>query len=204
MMYTVELLIDTTKYDRRELANRFFALAHVHNVCVSHTKKLINSLKTNKKYQNALTEYIKLNESKPSTKSDKEKKQKRKKELSDIMNQIRYEIGLTKTGLESYMKVCGSQFSKMLASSQVQKEVDNVWNGVQKVLFSTGKTIHYKKVRDFNTLPSKSLKNGIKFDKNTYTIEYLGLNLKCKISKYNLEDVYLFESLEIELLPLTQ
>ena len=196
MMYTVELLIDTTKYDRRELANRFFALAHVHNVCVSHTKKLINSLKTNKKYQNALTEYIKLNESKPSTKSDKEKKQKRKKELSDIMNQIRYEIGLTKTGLESYMKVCGSQFSKMLASSQVQKEVDNVWNGVQKVLFSTGKTIHYKKVRDFNTLPSKSLKNGIKFDKNTYTIEYLGLNLKCKISKYNLEDVYLFESLE--------
>ena len=62
MMYTVELLIDTTKYDRRELANRFFALAHVHNVCVSHTKKLINSLKTNKKYQNTLTEYIKLNE----------------------------------------------------------------------------------------------------------------------------------------------
>lgn len=62
MMYTVELLIDTTKYDRRELANRFFALAHVHNVCVSHTKKLINSLKTNKKYQNALTEYIKLNQ----------------------------------------------------------------------------------------------------------------------------------------------
>ena len=81
MMYTVELLIDTTKYDRRELANRFFALAHVHNVCVSHTKKLINSLKTNKKYQNALTEYIKLNESKPSTKSDKEKKTKTEKRI---------------------------------------------------------------------------------------------------------------------------
>ena len=80
-MHTVELLIDTTKYDCKELANRFFALAHVHNVCVSHAKKLLNSLKTNKKYQDALAEYIKLNESKPKTKSDKEKNKKQKKRI---------------------------------------------------------------------------------------------------------------------------
>lgn len=195
-MHTIELLINTTKFDRKELSTRFFMLAHVHNVCVKHARKLLNSLKTNKQYQDALKEYRELKESKPKTKEEKENTKKRKKELSTIMSDIRKEIGLTEYGLQSYLKICGKQFNKRLASTQIQKEATSVWKGVNKILTGNGKTLHYKKVRDFDTLPSKNMKNGIKFNKDTFEIEYLGLEMKCKISKYDLEDLYIWESLE--------
>ena len=190
-MHTVQLKLDTTKYDKCILANRFFALFHVHNVCVKRAIKLLNRLNNDKYYQTCLKEYIELNKKDKRTSVEN----KRRKHLSNEMKRIRQSIGLSETELQSYMKVCGKQFNKKLSSSQIQKEVTRVYQGVEKILFSNGKRLHFKCARDFDTLPGKNPTNGIIFDKNTMSIKYLELEMKCKLPKKDDDFDYIMESL---------
>ena len=94
------------------------------------------------------------------------------------MSSFRQGMGLTEAGLQSYIKVCGKQYKKLLSYQQVQKEASNVWRGVEKVLFGNGKQLHFKKNRYFTTISGKTNTNGAKFDKATLTVNWLGLSKK--------------------------
>lgn len=59
-MHTVQLLLKPTAYEQRELERRFHALAHIHNVCVSHAKKLLCRLLHDWEYQAWRDEYLSL------------------------------------------------------------------------------------------------------------------------------------------------
>ena len=59
-MYTVTLLLNTTKYDEQQIERRFHALSHIHNVCVKHAISLLQRLKFDKEYQECLAKYIEL------------------------------------------------------------------------------------------------------------------------------------------------
>ena len=49
-MHTVQLLLNTSKYERYEIDRRFHALAHLHNVCVKHARKCMIRLQHDKRY----------------------------------------------------------------------------------------------------------------------------------------------------------
>ena len=152
-MHTLQLPLKTTSYDNHQIVRRFHAVSHIHNVTVKHAIKLMNQLKHDKVYCSYLSEYASIKKKEKLSSADK----KRLKALSKLMSDIRLPIGLSEYGLQSYIKVCAKQYTKLLSSQQVQKEVTRVWRGVEKVLFSNGKKLHFKKYMNFDTVDRKSV-----------------------------------------------
>ena len=212
-MHTLRLKLETNKREESIINRRFYAISHIHNVLVKHAKKLLITLEHDKQYQSYLTEYKELLKKEKGYKSvsrDKKTKEsinsevpeftkensKRKKELSSLINQIRTDLGLDEGKLKAYSKVLGKRYSKLISSQQRQKEVTRVWASVEAYLFGKGKQLHLKKNRDFDTISGTSNSNGVIFDIDTLSIDWLGLNLKCKLPKRENELLYIIESLE--------
>lgn len=191
-MHTVQLSLKTTEYDRQVMEKRFHAISHVHNVLVKHAKKCLVSLKCDSVYLSAKAEYCNL--MKKGRFSTDEKVLK--KQLSVIMNMRIRQHGLSEYDFQSYIKICAKQFHKCLSSQQVQKEATRVWKGVEDVLYGDGKDIHFKKYRDFTTICGKTNTNGVKFNKDTMTVGWLGLGLKCRIPNDNF---YIAETLDADI-----
>ena len=191
-MHTVRLLLSTTQYDKQILEKRFHAVSHIHNVLVKHAKKCLKKLSCDKAYQSLKGEYSGL------LKKSKLSKEERtsKKELSQKMTEIIRSHGLSEYAFQQYIKVCAKQFRKCLSSQQVQKEATRVWRGVEAVLYGDGKELHFKKYRDFDTICGKSNTNGVKFQKDTFSIEWLGLELRCKLPK---DRGYILEALDADI-----
>lgn len=191
-MHTVQLILRPTEYEKSVIDKRFHAVSHIHNVCVKHAKKLLLQLDYDKEYQSWRSEYCVLSKQKELSKADR----MRKLELSKQMSARRQEIGLSKWALQSYIKVCGKRYSRLISSQQVQAEAANVWAGVEKCLFSKGKDIHFKKFMDFDTIGGKSNLNGARLNTDTMTVSWLGLELKCYLPKKASDRDYIFEALD--------
>lgn len=179
--HVVTLPLRTTEDDTYELAKRFRVLAHIHNVLVKHAKRLLDQLASNTAYQTMLTEYKALLKKTNRTKEN----DKRKKQLSKQLSEIIKACGLTEAGLQAYIKVCARQYRKSVSSQQVQKEATRVYAGVEKVLYGNGKTLHFKKCRDVTTICGKTNTNGVKFNKATMSVDWLGLHIECKMPHRN-------------------
>lgn len=190
-MHTIRFKLETTTYDEQVIEKRFHALSHVHNVMVRHAKKLLKQLRFHKEYQDLRDQYIALGKKQELSTAEA----KQKKQLSAAMQKIRGGMGLSDAGFQAYLKVCGRQFSKCLSSQQVQKEASRVWASTQKVLFGDGKDIHFKKYMDFDTISGKTNTNGVKFDKDTLSISWLGLTIPCRPPKKAADAAYTAESL---------
>jgi len=194
-MHTLRLLLNTTEYDESVIDKRFHALSHIHNVMVKRARKLLIRLQHDKTYQAYLSEYKELIKKSAKGKKLSKGESSRKKELSVFMSKIRLDMGLSEYGFHSYIKICARQYRKCLSSLQVQKEVTRVWRGVEKILFGDGKELHFKKFMDFHTISGKNNTNGIKFDRSTLSVEWLGLNINCKCSRKASGIDYLYEAL---------
>lgn len=191
-MHTVQLKLDTSKYDEAIIQKRFYMISHVHNVVVKHARKLLNKFEADREYQVYRSEYAELLKKPRLSKEDR----LRKKELSRLMTDIRFSLGLSEYAFHSYAKVTGAQFKKHLSSFQIQKEATRVWNSVRKYLFDNGKSVHFKKYRDFDTIGGKSNTNGVKFSKDTLSIKWNGLNIACKLPRREQDQAYILSSLE--------
>ena len=186
------LLLSTTEYDKQVLEKRFHAVSHIHNVLVKHAKKCLKRLSFDKEYQSLKAEYSKILKKNKLSKEDKAYK----KQLSQKMTDIIRSYGLSEYSFQAYIKVCAKQFRKCLSSQQVQKEATRVWRGVEDILYGDGKELHFKKFRDFNTICGKTNTNGVKFHKDTCSIEWLGLDINCRFSK---DKDYILEALDSDI-----
>ena len=189
-MYTATLKLETTKLDDHTIDRRFHALSHLHNVMVKQAVKRITRLTHDPEYVNALASYRAFSD-KGNSLSPAQKKEKQK--LAKQLKAIQKLYGLSEYAFQSYLKVCGRQFRNLLSSSQVQKEASCVWQGAAKCLFSNGEKLHFKKYRDFHSIGGKTNTNGARFDAETLTVRWIGLQLSCKLPKKN---SYLAEALD--------
>ena len=203
-MHTVQLALATSKEESHEINRRFHALSHIHNVLVSHARKLIIRLEHDKEYQVWLSSYTELKKTECQENGGLSMEEKeRKTRLSKSMGARREDLGLTKSGLESYIKVCGRRYSKLLSSQQVQVEADRVWKSVEDFLFRDGKEVHFKPFGEFNTIGGKSNGNGAKFleletgdGTKTWVVSWIGLTLECRLPKKQADREYILESLD--------
>ena len=191
-MHTIQLLLKTTEYDRQIIEKRFHAVSHVHNVLVKHAKKCLKRLNSDKEYLSKRAQYRTLLKKETLSKDER----LLKKQLSDSLKVYLKRYDLSEYAFQAYIKICAAQFRKCLSSQQIQKEATRVWQGTQKVLFSNGRDIHFKKFRNFDTIGGKTNTNGVKFHKDTLSVEWLGLELKCKLPK---EDQYIIEALDADI-----
>lgn len=197
-MHVVCLRIKTTADEDRLIDRSFHALSHIHNVLVKHVRKLLVQLEHDKKYQFLRNDYIAFLLSHKAEKKLSKDDAAYKKSLSDQMSEIRRDIGLTEYSLQSYIKVCGKQFNKLLSSQQIQKEATRVWNSVERYLFGNGKAIHFKKYMDFDTIGGKSNKNGMRFDKDSFTATWMGHGYRIDCPKRSSQD-YVYEALDSDI-----
>jgi hypothetical protein len=64
-----------------------------------------------------------------------------------------------------------------------RKIADNLWRGYEKLFYGNGKSLHYKKYGEVNSLAGESNKSGIRFCNNT--IVWNGLKIKVVIDSKN-------------------
>ena len=224
-MHILKLLLLTSKHDEAVLRVRFILLARLHNLLVKYARNLVrDKIRRNKWYQKQLRAYVKAkkrleevekylsdeNTDKRVLKALQKEHTELKatiKTLAETMNEYRERIGLTKGGLEQYCKKFQKMYSQHISSQIAQKEATFVWSAVEKVLFSEGKELHFKRWDAFRVISCKSAKNGICFynkranvdnTRSTYTplheigVEYLGLDMEIKMDwndKYQVESI---------------
>ncbi|MGN0240544.1 MAG: hypothetical protein ACI4CS_02560 [Candidatus Weimeria sp.] len=194
IMHVVCLRLHTSDHEGYLIDRSFHALSHIHNVLVKHVRKLIIRLEHDKGYQALRTEYSDFLKKHKNDKKLSKADASYKKDLSDRMKIIRQDIGLSEYSLQSYIKVCAKQYNRLLSSQQVQKEATRIWQSVEKYLFGNGKAVHFKKYQDFDTIGGKSNKNGMRFDKSTFTAVWMGHTYKAKHPKRSSQD-YVYEAL---------
>lgn len=203
-MHTVQLPLMTTKQDAYEIDRRFHAISHIHNVLVKHVRRLLCRLSHDKEYQGWLAAYVLLKKKEAEGKDGLTRAEaKQKTSLSKSMSGRRKELALTKAGLESYSKVCGKRYRKLISSQQVQAEAARVWQAVEDVLFKAGAIVHFKGFGDFRTISGKSNTNGAKFlpdpdaaDGCGYRVSWIGLDLRCRLPKKASDREYVLRSLD--------
>ena len=178
-MHTVRLKLETDKEQRDMLERSFHALSHIHNVLVAHVRKLLCQLEHNHEYQAMCEAYIDLLGKDKLSREEKYQK----KALSSGMKEIRESLGLSEYALQAYIKVCAKQFRQLLSSQQIQKEATRVYRSVEAYLFKDGKSVHFKKYRDFSSIEGKSPQNGAVFDPESFTVRMNGQTISVKLPK---------------------
>ena len=213
-MHVLKLPLLTTESDKQILEKRFRCIWHVHNVVVKYAKTQLNKLFTEKEYTMARVAYYQVKEELrklldyDGTKQTNEYKElvAKKNELVKVMKAYTNRYHLTKNDLEKYAVVQSHKFGHLVSSTQVQKEADRVYSGVDKILYSDGKSIKFKLLKNTTTICGKTPKNGVRYYDADHTgyypkkvtpvfpeeIEYLGLHIKVKV---NTKDLYIVESL---------
>lgn len=147
--YSLELKLNTKKAsDCRYLENYFREVAKISNTVRRFAMRRIERLKRDKKYRELLTQYIKLDKG--------EEKDAVSKKLSAVV----WSYGLTKFHLQKTALDLRKNL-RYVHSTVYQKICDQVWKGVEKVLYADGKRMHFKKWDDFLSFEGKSNTTGI-------------------------------------------
>lgn len=176
-MYTITLGLHTNKY-HIDLYNKKLEFARkMYNILVKQCIKRLSALRQDKEYLKAVKEYSKI---KNSTKKDE---QIRVKELKTIMNNRVKFFKLTKTDLESFLDNNKNQYKKQLGSTSRQKVALRVYEGLEKVLYSSGKMLHYKKFGELLSVEGKSNKTDIRFKDGRFQyMKFESVDIKIKKS----------------------
>lgn len=182
MSFILTLRLETLKWQEDKLNKHFRIAEKMYNKTCYHIVHQLECLKKDKDYQKYINLYV------------NEKDHVLKKQYSDELKNIRIQYGLSKSEIEKYMNIQRKESYKgTLHSAVTQKIADSLWFGVQKILFSDGKKLHFKKYGTLNTLQGKSNKTGIVFNKELNIVEYSKMNIPVKIRK---NDFYAQEAIE--------
>ena len=151
--YTLELALDTSNLSTKNyLKNYFNEVARLSNTVRRFAMRQLNLLKRDNRYKTLLKEYITLDKDNP-----------RKKELSHQLNDIVRNYGLYKYGLDIFARNQRKNM-KYIHSDVYANICDDIWRGVEKVLYSNGKNIHFKKWDEFDSFENKKNSTGIIYD----------------------------------------
>ena len=156
-MYTITLGLHTNKY-HIDLYNKKLEFARkMYNILAKQCIKRLSALRQDREYLKAIKEYSKIKN------STKKEDKNRAKELKVIMNDRVKFFKLTKTDLESFLDNDKNQYKKQLGSTSRQKVALRVYEGLEKVLYSSGKKLHFKKYGELLSIEGKSNKTDIRF-----------------------------------------
>ena len=144
--YTVSLKLKTNKRDTKFLNQLFFHGNQLHNKLVRYCQKHLLNLKHDERYRSAKKQYAEY----------KQQGKNVSKQVKDILNERIEYHGLTEADLERYIKIGRYKCSSYIGSAVAQKLKDEVWVGLQKVLYGNGKQVHFRKLMDMNSVEGKS------------------------------------------------
>jgi hypothetical protein len=150
--FIVQFPIKTEKYQEDILNKRFEIGRKIYNALVTVSQKRYREMIKTKKYRNLISQ---LTDNK-----------KNNKTVYDQINKMRKDYGLTEYSLHADVKAMQHHFKDNIDAFTAQKIASNLWKAYEKLFFSDGEAIHYKKYGDMFSLEGKSNNTGIRFKDN--------------------------------------
>lgn len=160
-MYTVRLEIQTARYDERYFDKCFVFACRLKNSLVRHLNHQLSLLMADEMFCTARIEYGQKYAGKDKNKLFPAENKDRQR-LVNIMANCERKYGITKSKLEQQIRDMRRHYANYLSAHQGQRIADDTWNGVQKLLFSDGIKLHFRRALDFDTIGQKDAVNGIK------------------------------------------
>ena len=161
-MYTVRFQLELNASEKRFLSKSFFYANKMHNQIVRHATNHLNALFHNKEYMDARKAYGEAEFSKKEASELSASEKKKKKELSDIMNNRQKEYGLVKGALYKFVSKEQKKYKNYINSHQAQAEAEAVYKGAEKILFEDGHHLHYRRYNDFDCIKQKCATTGVR------------------------------------------
>lgn len=159
-MYTIRLPLELSKSEERYLSKCFYIGNKIHNSLVSIARKRIGSLFDDQEYLSARKKYGESGFSKNNRLSKEQKECK--KQLSNLMQGKVSQYKLLSKDLDAYVSVIQKHYKNYISSHQAQSEVNAVYDGVKKVLYSDGEKLNFRKCNDYDCIKQKNSTNGVK------------------------------------------
>lgn len=154
MSFVLTLDLKTQLFQENILNKRFEIARNIYNsilsISLKRYKRMIHS-----------PEYKQIIQQLKQCKNDKERKS-----LYKQMNQLRVEYKLSEYSLDTDVKLMQHHFKDNIDAFTAQKIVTRVWIAFEKVIFSDGRKVHFKKYGQINSVEGKSNDTGIKFKDN--------------------------------------
>lgn len=166
-MYTIRLALKTNEADEHFLSKCFYFGWQIRNHVVKYAINHLYQLSCDKEYNSARAEYRDkgyggLSEEQVASLSAEDRKHR--SILQRTMNDCARKHGVTKNDLEKSIKQMRSKYSRYISAMQGQKIADEVWCGLQKVLYGDGKHLNFKRLADFDSIGQKDFSNGVKLN----------------------------------------
>lgn len=160
--FSLTLRLNTSDNDIKILEKRFDIARHLYNVCVKEARRRVNSLKKDKEYKR-LMKIFAINK-------------KFSSEEKEILRHLRVKYDLEgKYSLEKYLNRCRKKFRKYIDADTCCSIAQTAWKAVDSYLYKNGKKIHFKNDYGFDSVSSKTNKQGIIFRENA--IKWLDLKI---------------------------
>lgn len=149
MSFVVEFPLKTESWQRDILNKRFSIAEHMYNSLLNVTFKRYREMKSTKEYRNLVSL---LSNDKNSNKS-----------IYRQINDLRKRYGLSEYAFHSDIKYMQKHFKENIDSFTAQKIATHLWKSYEKMFFSNGNHIHYKKKGSLKSVEGKSNRTGIIF-----------------------------------------
>jgi hypothetical protein len=154
LSFVLTLPLKTEKYQEDILNKRFEISRNIYNsilgVALKRYRRMIYS-----------PEYKQIIQRLKQYRTDKEKKP-----IYKLMNNLRTEYKLNEYSLDADVKLMQHHFKQNIDAFTAQKIVTRVWVAFEKLIFSDGKKVHFKKYGQINSIEGKSNDTGIRFKDN--------------------------------------
>ena len=160
----IEFKLYTAQWQADRLNHMFDCYERMYNTMIRYAKKQLAKLRNDEEYKSLLSSYSELLKNDKLSKSEKALKSTISKRLNEIVKSY----GLSQCQFEDYLKINRiNAFNGELHSAITQKIALAAWTAVDKVLYSDGKKLHFKKRGAMRSFEGKSNATGIQFDKET-------------------------------------
>ena len=149
--FIIELPIQVAPEQVKNLNKRFDCARRIYNNTLSDINKLYNKMCLSKEYKALIDELNKY---------DKDKQADERKLIWNQINDLRKEWGFSKSGFEQILNKHRYYYKALIDSTTGQKLALRLWQAWELFLYKNGKTVHYKKYGDVNSLEGKSNTTG--------------------------------------------
>ena len=178
--FIVEFPLKTEIYQEDILNKRFEIGRHIYNSLVNVTQKRYKEMIKTKKYREL---FASLSGNK-----------KIDKDIWKQINDIRIQYNFSKYSFHHDIIKIRKHFKENIDSQTANKIAEYLWRSYEKLFFSDGKKVYYKKYGELNSLEGKSNKQGIRFKNNT--LFWNGLEIPVSI---NYDNQYEYEALQCDI-----
>lgn len=170
MTYVVERRLYPESYQKDFLDRKFDICNKIYNTAVKHYKTILREIQNDLWFQENLTNYLKY-------KDDKNLFKEYAAEIAVCMSNYK----LNEYDIHEYIvKQKQTAFKSGIGINIAQKLGTSLYMAIKKVLFSSGKDIHYRKKGQTCSFEDKKCNSGIIYNSKTDTVKVMGAVINIK------------------------